>query len=62
MFAELEPAGLGAIVEDRAGIGAGETDGPLDDGLEHDLRSNVERFIHRARRSLLSYSSTLQLL
>jgi hypothetical protein len=36
-LAELEPAFLVPIVEDRATIGAGEFDRAGDDGLQHDL-------------------------
>ena len=39
-------ADLLAIVEYRAGIGAGEFDGTVDDGLQHDLE--IERRTHRA--------------
>ena len=45
-LAELEATDLLAIVEHRAGIGAGEMDGTLDDGLQHNLQ--IERRADRA--------------
>ena len=45
-LAEFEGTDLLAVVEDRAAIGAGELDGTVDDGLQHDLE--IER---RADRS-----------